>query len=213
MQFIARSRRRKDWYLPNTVRCGRLLWHTACRVHWKTICVKTKEQLYQSESGRPRCFSEQIRNVDYNIYQDKKQDHLGKHKAMHRTSAKPQQFNSRMNKDNVQLPSWSRSSNHISTKNNFFKIGVWRRRSTGSVKHRKNCGKIVPDRDLRTLWEFYETSRLRLQLLHRNREYLLQLWTKFEDFAVCHSISKGQLRFQFDLWPHHKEEFQSRTKA
>ena len=33
--------------------------------------------------------SEQIRNVDYEIYPDKKQDHLGKHKAMHRASGKP----------------------------------------------------------------------------------------------------------------------------
>ena len=56
--------------------------------------------------------SEQIRNVCYKIYQDKKQDHLGKHKAMHRASGKPdatlwitefqaypsEQFNRRMNR-------------------------------------------------------------------------------------------------------------------
>ena len=33
-------------------------------------------------------FSEQIRNVDYKIYPDKKQDHLKKHNAMHRASGK-----------------------------------------------------------------------------------------------------------------------------
>ena len=63
--------------------------------------------------------SKQICNVNHKIYQVKKQDHLGKHKAMHRASGRPeatlwiaeiqphpsQQFISRMNKDNVQLPS------------------------------------------------------------------------------------------------------------
>ena len=45
-------------------------------------------------------------------------------------------------KKTTQLRSWSRSSNHISTKNNFLKVWVRRRRSTSSVKHRKNCFKI-----------------------------------------------------------------------
>ena len=56
--------------------------------------------------------SEQIRNVVHKIYWHKKQDHLGKHKAMHRASGKPdatlwitefqaypsEQFNRRMNR-------------------------------------------------------------------------------------------------------------------
>ena len=47
--------------------------------------------------------------------------------------------------------------------------------SKASRKIATRCG---PDVDLLTLWEFYETSMLRLQLLHGNRNNLLQLWTQ-----------------------------------
>ena len=101
----------------------------------KVICMKTKEQLDQRESARPRVVLKANSQWIYKIYPDKKQDHLGKHKAMHRASGKPdatlwitefhaypsQQFDSRMNKDNIQLPSWSRSLSHISTRNNFLR--------------------------------------------------------------------------------------------
>ena len=78
-------------------------------------------------------FSEQIRNVDCKIYPQKRQDHLGRRKAMHRVSGRPdatlwtaefqanqfQQFKGRMNKGNIKLLSWSRCLNHISIKTNF----------------------------------------------------------------------------------------------
>ena len=92
-------------------------------------------------------FSEQIRTVDYKIYPDKKQNHLGKHKAMHRASGKP-----RCNIVDYRVPGISLSTvqqqdeqrQHTVAKliEKFLKIRVRRRRSTGSVKHRKNCCKI-----------------------------------------------------------------------
>ena len=117
---------------------------------------KQKNSFTKKKAQDRVLFSEQIRNVDYKTYPDEQRDRLGKHKAMHRASRKLdatlwvtefqaylyQQFNSRMHKNNLQLPSWSKSSNHTSTKNNFSKIWVRRRRSTGFVKHRKNCCKI-----------------------------------------------------------------------
>ena len=134
----------------------------------KRYAWKPKNSFTQEKAQDHVLFSEQIRNVDHKIYSDNKQDHLGKHKAMHRASGKSdatlwptefqayhsQQFNSRMNRDNILLPSWSRCSNHISTKNSFLKIWVRHRRSTGSVKHpSKIAARYGPDRDLRTLWE------------------------------------------------------------
>ena len=84
VQFIARSRKRTA-ILPNKVHCGRSL---SAEFIEKATCMKTKEQLYQCESAKPLLCTKQIRNVDYKIYPDKKQDHLGKHKAMPRASEK-----------------------------------------------------------------------------------------------------------------------------
>ena len=84
----------------------------------KRYAWKLKNSFTDEKAQDDVLFSEQIRNVDYKIYPDKKQDHLGKHKAMHRASGKPdatlwitefqaypsQQFNGTMNKDNIQLP-------------------------------------------------------------------------------------------------------------
>ena len=44
----------------------------------KAICMKTHV-----------LFTEQNRNVNYKIYPNKKQNHLGKHEAMHGASGKP----------------------------------------------------------------------------------------------------------------------------
>ena len=37
-----------------------------------------------------------------------------------------------------------------------------------------------------------------------------EIWSTIQ---ALHTISKGQLRFQFDRWLHYQKEFQSRTKA
>ena len=82
------------------------------------------------------CFSEQIRNVDYKIYPDKKQDHLGKHKAMHRVSGKPDAT--------LWITEFQAypSEQFSSTMNNFFKTRIKPGISTSSAKHRKKFSKI-----------------------------------------------------------------------
>ena len=202
VQFLARSRRRTA-ILPNKVQCGRPPWNTVCRVHCESdMHEKYRTALTKRKRKTTCCSRSKFAMWITRSTQTRSKIISGKHKAMHRASGKPdatlwitefqaypsQQFNSRMNKDNIQLPSWSRSSNHISTKNNISKIWVRRRKSTGSVKHRKIAARYEPYRDLRTLCEFYETSMLRLQLFHRNWNNVLQLWTKFEDFAESHNI-------------------------
>ena len=85
----------------------------------KQCAWKLKNSFTNEKAQDHVLFSELSRNVNHKIYRDKKQDHLGKHKAMHRASGKPgatlwitesqaypsQQFNSRMNKDDTRLPS------------------------------------------------------------------------------------------------------------
>ena len=77
--------------------------------------------------------------------------------------------------------------------------------------------KLLQDMDQTEIFELCENST-ELQSSDCNSLtkigiILLQLWTKFEEVAGSHNISKGQLRFQFDPWLHRYEEFQSRTKA
>ena len=86
----------------------------------KAICIKTEEQLNDRESARPRVVAQsKFAMCITKSTQTRSKIILVKHKAMHRASGKQdatlwitefqaypsQQFNSRMNKDNRQLPS------------------------------------------------------------------------------------------------------------
>ena len=171
----------------------------------KRYAWKLKNSFTKEKAQDHVLFSEQIRNLDFKIYPKEARwswrvQHCGLQSSRH---IPLNSSTAVWTKTTYIFPCWSRSSNHISTKNNFLKVWARRRRWTGSVKHRKNCCKIGPDRDLRTLREFCKTSMSWLQFLNGNRDYLFQLREKFEVQAECYNISKGQLRFQFDPWLHH----------
>ena len=170
--------------------------------------------------------------VVYKIYPDKKQDHLGQHKAMHRASRKlgatlwitefqaylSQQFNSRMNKDNIQFAKLIEKFESHQHKEQFLKdISQTQKINRFCEASQKNCCKIWTRHSQTQIFELRENSTklqcFRLQFLYANKDYLLQLREKFEVQAESYNISKGQLRFQLDPWLHHWQEFQSRTKA
>ena len=72
----------------------------------KRYARKLKNSFTKEKAQDHMLFSEQIRNMDYKIYPDKKQDHLGKYTTLWITGfqAYPsQQFNNRMDKDNIQF--------------------------------------------------------------------------------------------------------------
>ena len=144
--------------------------------------------------------SKQIRNVKHKVYLVKKQDHLGTHKAKYEASGRPdatswtaesqtylsQRFKSRINKNDKQSSSWSRSLNPISTRSNFFKIwaeeaardvrktSVWRavpwklKSNAENQQVRWSIAKIAErhesNRNLRTLQEHWRASVPGLQI-------------------------------------------------
>ena len=141
--------------------------------------------------------SKQIRNVNHKIYPVKKQDHLGKHKAKCEASGRldatswttesqtslSQRFE-QMKKNSKQSPSWSRSLNPRSTRNNFFEILARRRRSTGSVTHRKCCWKTWIKQkswsSARTLKNFSDRTANPLQKLWKFVADANDLWGTIE---------------------------------
>ena len=127
--------------------------------------------------------SKQIRNVDHQIYQVKKQDHLGKHKAKCEASRRPD-ATSWTTESQAYLSQRFRSeqkttnSNHVfNTRNNFFKTWA-RRRSTGSVKHRKGCWKTWIEQKSSSSAKTLSSFSARLQILYRSWDHLLQMRTK-----------------------------------
>ena len=148
--------KKRTAFLPNKVQCSRTQRYTASKSHRESCIHENWRTVVPKRTRKTTCCSqEQIRDVDYKIYLVKKQDHLGKHKVKCEASGRRdatswttesqaylfQQCKSRMNKNDKQSPSWSRSLNPTSTRNNFSKIWARLRRSTGSVKHRKGCWK------------------------------------------------------------------------
>ena len=133
--------------------------------------------------------------MDYKIYRDKKQDHLGKHKAMHRAARKPdatlwitefqaylsivQQQDEQRQHTVAKLIEKFESHQH---KEQFFKdisqTQKINRFCEASQKLLQDMDQTQPDTDLRISREFYETSMLRLQFLYGNRDYFLQLRVK-----------------------------------
>ena len=172
------------------------------RFVWKLKNCFTKEKAQNHVF-----FSEQIRNVDHKIYPEKKQDHLGKHKAMHRNCGKPgakwwiTEFQAYPSQHSFQVDREVRITSAQRTISYRYESDGEDQPIQWSIA--KIAARFGPGRDLRTLWEFNKIPMFRLQLLHRNRNNLLQLWTKFEDFAQSHNISTRKLRFQLDLWLHH----------
>ena len=183
----------------------------------KRYAWKLKNSFTKEKAQDHVLFSEQIRNVDFKIHPNKKQDDLGKHKAMRRASGKPgatlwiaefqaypsQQSNSRMNKDNLQFSKLIKKFESHQHKEQFLK-GMSQTQKINRFSEASQ--KLMRDMDQTEIFELCENSEKSmswLQFLYGNRNYLFQLREKFEVQAESYNISKGQLRFQFDPWLHH----------
>ena len=117
----------------------------------KAVCMKTGEQLHQRESERPRvalkanshCESQDLPSQEARSSFETQ----GEVRSFRETGCNIVDYRipgislSTVQEQDERKPSWSRSLNPVSTRNNFFKIWARRWRSTGSAKHRKGCWK------------------------------------------------------------------------
>ena len=159
------------------------------RYAWKLKSSFTKEKA----KDHVLC-SKQIRGVNHKIYLVKKQDHLGKHKARCRASGRPdatwwtvesqaclsQQFKSRMNKGNIQSPSWSSSFESHKYKEQFLpdmsQTQKINRFSEASQKFLKDMTKQKSSGSSTTLKSFSALTASPF----RSGDYFLQMRTKYE---------------------------------
>ena len=151
----------------------------------------------ERRSGHKFCdhvlFPEQIRNLDCKIYPDMKHDHPGQHDAAQSfreirfkfQAHFSQQFNNQKINDDIELP-----SNHITRSTNFLQdVSQAQKVNRFSEASKKLiAARSVLDREIFEHCEFNKISTLRLQFLYVNRNKLLQLCTKFEDFTESHNI-------------------------
>ena len=162
--------------------------------------------------------SEQIRYVDSKIYPDTRSkiilgntklctevpgdrmQHCGLQKSRHIPL-------SGMNEDNRQLPSWSRSLKSHQYQQQFLKK-IWARhwRSTGSVKHRKNCWKIWTRQRSSNFARILQNINVLTAILLRIGVISCSCGINLFELKYKRgptTFQKGQLRFQFDPWLHH----------
>ena len=172
-------------------------------------------------------FSKLIRNVVHKIYLYKKQDHLGNRSKMRRDTAKPDATLPTV--EYLYIGLCGENAGCMATKQGHKADGDVRKTSAqGTIpqRHEPKAGdqrvqrgvttitcRHEPHRDLRTLRKFWKTSMPWLQYFLRNWDHLLQLRKKFEVLAESHNIPEDQLRFYFNPWLCHQEEFQSRSKT
>ena len=155
--------------------------------------------------------------MDFKIYPNKKQDDLGKHKAMHRASGKQgatlwiaefqahpsQQFNSRMNKDNLQFSMLIEKFESHQHKEQFLKgmsqTQKMNRFSEASQKLLQDWNRQRSSNFARILQNFNVLTAIPLRKSGLFIPVAGVIWVQAESY----NISKGQLRFQFDPWLHH----------
>ena len=164
----------------------------------KAICMKTKEQLYQRESARPRVV---LRANSQCGLQDLPRQEA---RSSWKTQSDAQSFQETgcnikdyrvpgiplstvQQQDEQRLHTVAKLIEKFEShqhKEQFFKdisqTQKINRFCEASQKLLQDMDQTQPDTDFRISREFYQTSMLRLQFIYRNRDYSLQLREKFE---------------------------------
>ena len=184
----------------------------------KAVCMKTEEQLYQRESARPRVV---LRANSQCGLQDLPRQEA---RSSWETQSDAQSFRETgCNIVDYRVPGISLSTAQQQDEQRQHTVAKLTEKFE-SHQHKEQFLKDVSQ--TQKINRFSEASQKLLQdmdhteifeLCENSTEHqcsdcnsftkigitLLQLWTKFEEVAESHNISKGQLRFQFDPWLNH----------
>ena len=184
--------------LPNKSQCGRPLWLIACIVHWEngihknwgTALSKRKRKPRVALKANSRCASQDPLSQEARSSQSPRETGCNIVYCivpgiyLSTVQQQDEQKQHTVAKLILKFESHQHKGLFVKDMSDTQKIN----RFSGASQ--KIAARYGPDRDLRTLWEFYETSMVRMQLFHGTRINLLQLWTKVESRGVPQHFKK-----------------------